>query len=192
MATRVDSRPDRSSEHADLGTAISRYLRDAETGRVPAFDGGDYSPAALRSLRRTLDHVASAVGALGLADLHAMNAKELESLGWQVVDYAGLPPSRAPVVVDALRRLSTYSRTESPADPPPRTRRYTYTRTESTAEPRPRTRFEPASAPAPAGTLGRTPTHTMLALGTRLGAWIERVMVIALLLTAIGLALALI
>jgi hypothetical protein len=173
MATRVDSRPDRSFERADLGTAISRYLRDAEAGRVRAFDGGDYSPAGLRSLRRTLDHVESAVGALGLADLHAMNAKELEALGWQVVDYAGLPPSRAPVVVETLRRLSTYSRTDSPADPPPRIRPV------------------PASAPAPAGT-PRTPTHTMLTLGAGVGAWIERVMVIALVLTAIGLALALI
>jgi hypothetical protein len=175
MATRVDSRPDRTSDHGDLGTAISLYLRDAESGRVRAFDGGDYSPAGLRSLRRTLDHVESAVGALGLADLHAMNAKELESLGWQVVDYAGLPPSRAPAVVEALRRLSTYSRTESPSDPPPRIRAV------------------PAGAPAPAGTPPTpTPTHTMLTLGAVVGAWIERVMVIALVLTAIGLALALV
>jgi hypothetical protein len=172
MATRVDSRSDRSPDHADLGTAISRYLRDAEQGRVPAFGGGDYSPAGLRSLRRTLAHVEAAAGTLDLAGLGAMSSSELERLGRQVVEYEGLPPSRAPAVVDALRRLSTYTRTETAAEPPPRIRP------------------APEAAPPSPGTV-RTPTHTMLALGAHLSVWIERIMVAALVLTVIGLALAL-
>lgn len=172
MATRVDSRQDRSPDPADLGTAISRYLRDAEHGRVRAFDGGEYSPAALRSLRRTLAHVEAAAGAFDLSQLDAMTRRELEQLGQQVVDYEGLPPSRAPAVVDALRRLSTYTRTETGAEPPPRVR------------------LTPEDAPAPTGAV-RTPTHTMIALGAHVSVWIERIMVAALVLTAFGLALAL-
>src|SRR5215218_10011976 len=76
MATRVDSRSDRPPDHHDLGTAIARYLRDAEAGGVRAFDGSEYSPAGLRSLRRTLDQVEAAVGAMGLADLRARDARE--------------------------------------------------------------------------------------------------------------------
>ena len=155
-----------------MSSAITQYLRDAEAGRVRAFDGGDYTPAGLRSLRRTLEHVEAAAGAVGGTDLRAMNARELERLGWQVVDYAGLPPSRAPAVIDAIRRLSTYTRTESPAEPPPRYRQM------------------PERATAPSGPV-RTPTETMLALGAQLSRWIERMMVIALLLTALGLGLAL-
>ena len=37
----------------------------------------------------------------------------------------------------------------------------------------------------------RTPTFTMLTLGAQVGAWLERIIVIAFVLAAIGLALAL-
>ena len=79
----------------------------------------------------------------------------------------GLAPSRLGPIVDALRRCW-----------PPRA-----------------SRRRPLASRAPDPVHERrqspTPTFTMLALGAQVGVWIERIVVIAFVLTAIGLALAL-
>jgi hypothetical protein len=162
MATPVDLRPVRPPGGADLGAAIARYLEDAETGRARAADGAPYTPAALRSLRRSLEHVHAALPAMSVPELRALNAEELESLGRQIAGDEG----HTPVIVDALRRLWASARAESAPEPPPG--------------------VPPAPAPVP------TPTQAVLLLGAQASAWIERAMVIALVLTAIGLAVALV
>jgi hypothetical protein len=163
MATPVDLRPVRPPGGADLGAAIARYLEDAETGRARAADGAPYTPPGLRSLRRSLEHVHAALPAMSVPELRALNAEELESLGRQIAGDDG----HTPVIVDALRRLWASARAETAPDPPP-----------------------PGNLPAPAPV--PTPTQAVLLLGAQASAWIERAMVIALVLTAIGLAVALV
>jgi hypothetical protein len=53
---------------------------------------------------------------------------------------------------------------------------------------------QPGPRPAPAEPVAavRTPTATMLALGTQVSSWLERIVVIAFVLAAIGLALELV
>ena len=64
MAMASESERERARE--TLGDAIADYLRAAEAGIVRDADGRTYTPAALRSLRRTLTSVDAAVGDLGL------------------------------------------------------------------------------------------------------------------------------
>jgi hypothetical protein len=159
-----------------LGTVIPDYLRAAEAGDVPDPNGRMYSATALRGLRRTLADVDAILGDVALTHIHAADDVALESLAWRVIDRGGLPPSRLGTIIDALRRLSAW------AEPGPR------------AGWRPQAEHAPDPSPSPPSprTLSRaarTPTFTMLALGEHVGVWIERIIVIAFVLTAIGLAL---
>ncbi len=135
-------------------------------------------------------------GDVDAGSLAAMNDAELEQLGRRVVIDAGLPPSRLGSIVHALRCLSAYAagrRAAGPppaeplpwADPPrwtdpPRWREPPPRRAAAPHAPEP----EPAAAPE-----ASTPTFTMLALGAHVSTWIERILVIAFVLAAIGLAL---
>jgi hypothetical protein len=152
---------------ADLGTVIPEYLRAAESDRVPAPDGNPYTPAGLRSMRRALDHGAAEAGGMDHAAVAALDERSRARLAWQIVDDAGLPPTRLVSIVEALGCLSAY--TPQSAGPPADRPR---------AAPSPKPALEPS-----------TPTFTMLALGAHVSAWMERIIVIAFVLTAIGLAL---
>jgi len=164
----------------ELGTVIAAYLHDAEGGRALGPDGGPYSPAALRRVRVALGHVDAAAGGLDPGVLGAMDAGELEQLGRRAVDRAGLSPSRLPFVLQALHSLSAYA-----AD-----------RNGAAAAPAPAAAAAPAAATAATAAVPppdpRTPTYAMLALGAQLGTWTERIIVIAFVLTVIGLALELV
>jgi hypothetical protein len=187
------------AETNDVGALIAGYLRDAETGRTRDPAGGIYSPASLRSLRRSFDHIEAVAGHTDAAVLRVMDDAALERLGRQVVDQDGLPPGQLGPIVHALRCLSEYAAGRSPAEPltwvdppaspdPPRWAdrlpRATAAYRPPPAETQHASEPDPAAAPeAP------TPTFTMLALGAHVSAWIERIVVIAFVLTAIGLAL---
>jgi hypothetical protein len=200
MATPVDTRPGGSS----LGTLITAYLRAAESGRTLDRSGNPYSAARVRSLRRALGQVEAAAGPLDPAALNVMDAAALERLGRQVVDHAGLPASRLETIVDALRGLSAYAGAGRPRadrlrrrepfpwpdppswlDPPSRAEAHEPAPTSQRAAARESTPPPPPAAAPEA----RTPTFTMLALGAQVSAWTQRIIVIAFVLTAIGLAL---
>jgi hypothetical protein len=159
-----------------LGTVIPDYLRAAEAGDVPDPNGRMYSATALRGLRRTLADVDAILGDVALTDIHDADEAALEALAWRVVDRGSLPPSRLATIIDALGRLSAW------AEPGPRAGR------RPRAEPAPHPSPPPPRPPSVSGA-ARTPTFTMLALGEHVGVWIERIIVIAFVLTAIGLAL---
>ena len=178
MATPVDK--------THVGALIASYVRDAEAGRTRDPAGGTYTPAALRSLRRSLDHVEAAAGDV---DLTVVDDAGLELLGRQVVHHAGLPQSRLGSIVHALRVLSAYAAGRAPAGPPP-TDPLPWADPPRWTDLPPRAAAPRASEPDPAAAPeARTPTFTLLALGARVSAWIERIIVIAFVLTAIGLAL---
>ena len=167
----------------ELGTVIAAYLQDAEAGRALSPDGGPYSPAALRRVRVALGHVDAAAGGLDPGALGAMDAGELEQLGRLAVDRAGLSPSRLPLMLQALHSLSAYAADGNGSA----VRSGPAVRTGATA---------PSAAVARGGAVAepdpRTPTYAMLALGAQLGTWTERIIVIAFVLTVIGLALELV
>jgi hypothetical protein len=199
MASPVDTRPERS----ELGALITAYLSAAEAGWTLDRSGKPYSPAGVRSLRRALAQVEAVAGPLEPAALKLMDAAALDRLGSRVVDRAGLPRSRLGTIVEALRGLIAYAGAESPprreptpwvepptwVDPPRRVELPTW------VDPPPRTAARapapaaPAPQPPPAAPEARTPTFTMLALGAQVSAWLQRIIVIAFVLTAIGLAL---
>jgi hypothetical protein len=280
MATPVDTTP--------VGALISDFLLDAEAGLARDPAGGTYTPASLRSVRRSLAQVEAAAGHLDAGALKVMDNAGFALLGRQVVHHAGLPASRLGSIVHALLVLSAYAAGRAPAgpqptaplawddppqwrdpprpaeprrradaDPPPRAeprrradtdlprraepRRRADTDPPRRAEPRrradsnpprraeprrradsdphwsadtdlrrwgdtdrrrwadtdphrwtdpPRRAAEPRPEPDPAAAPeAPTPTFTMLALGAHVSTWIERIVVIAFVLTAIGLAL---
>jgi hypothetical protein len=163
MATSVHS--------SRVGDMIVDFLRDAEAGRTRDPTGGPFTPAAVRSLRRALDHVDASARDV---DIAALDAASVELLAHRIVEDEALPPSRLGSIEHALRCLSAYAADRRPyvADP------------DQVAPPPPV--VAPVAGPVVA------PTFAMLALGERLGVWTERIIVIALVLTAIGLAIALI
>jgi hypothetical protein len=150
-----------------VGALIADYLRDAEAGRVRDPAGGTYTPASLRSLSRSFALVEAAAPQLDAGGLAGVADSELEQIGRHVLEQAGLPQSRLGSIVHALRILSAYAGGRAVAQ---------------RASP-------PYLVAAPEA---RTPTYTMLALGSHVSAWIERILVIAFVLTAIGLLLALV
>jgi hypothetical protein len=144
---------------------IDDYLRAAEAGQALDIDGSPYTPAGLRRLRRSLAPVQAAARSLDLSVLDH-DAAAPERLGRQVVEHERLPPSRLGPIVAALRSVCAFAVTGAPATPATEDR---------------------SDAPEPL-----TPTYAMLALGAHVGAWTERIIVIAFVLTAIGLALELV
>jgi hypothetical protein len=177
----------RHADTNDVGALIADFLRDAEAGRVRDSAGGAYTAATLRSVRRSLDRVDAAIGRLDATSLMTAGEADVQRLGRQVVDVSGLPPSRLDAIVHALRCLSAYSSGRRPAEPTSWVDRAMWSEASRRAD-RPRRAPSPASDPA-AAPEARTPTFTMLALGARVSAWIERTVVIAFVLTAIGLAI---
>jgi hypothetical protein len=149
-----------------LDRLIAEYLREADAGRALDVDGSAYTPAGLRRLRRALSPVQAVAGSLDLAALDHVHADTPAQLGRQVVEHAGLPPSRVEPIVAALRSLCGYAAARR------RSARATERRRGSDGAP--------------------TQTDAMLALGARVGAWTERIIMIAFVLTAIGLALELV
>jgi hypothetical protein len=177
----------RPADTNDVGALIVDFLRDADAGRARDTAGGAYTAAALRSLRRSLDRVDAAIGRLDSTLLMSAGEADLERLGREVVDVAGLPPGRLDAIVHALGRLSAYACGRRSAESASWVDRATWPEPPRRADLPPRM-ASPASDPA-AALEARTPTFTMLALGARVSAWIERTVVIAFVLTAIGLAI---
>jgi hypothetical protein len=149
-----------------LDRLISEYLREADAGRALDIDGSAYTPAGLRRLRRALSPVQAVAGSLDLAALDRVDADTPEQLGRQVVEHAGLPQSRVEPIVAALRSVYGYAAARG------RGSRTTERRSGSPAAP--------------------TATDAMLTLGAQVGACMERIIVIAFVLTAIWLALELV
>ena len=144
-----------------LDRLIDEYLREADAGRVLDLDGSAYTPAGLRRLRRALTPVQAVAGTLELATLdHGEHAPE--QLGRQVVEQAGLPPSRLEPIVAALRSVCGFAAEGGRGA---------------------RATERPLGGPKAA-----TPTDAMLILGAHVGVWTERIIVIAFVLAAIGLA----
>lgn len=189
MVTPVDI----ASEGSGLGALVAAYLSAAEAGRTLDRAGRRYSPAGVRSLRRALAQVEAVAGPLDAAALKVMDPTAIERLGRQVVERAGLPPTRLGTIVDALRGLAAYTGTRRrpadprPTDPPRWVDPPTWTDARLRAAPEP-----PPQSPSAAAPEARTPTFAMLALGAHISAWTERIIVIAFVLTAIGLALELV
>ena len=100
--------------------------------------------------------------AADLAAVGSLDSAGLAQLGSAVVERAGVRPSRACATVEALFALRRYTVDGAQAGPPPAVQ---------------------PSASTP------TPTDTMLQLGAHVGTWVERIIVVAFALTAIGLAL---
>jgi hypothetical protein len=153
----------------DLAAVIRDYLDDAESDRV--YDPGfRRSPSRDRSLRRELLRIEAALGDLDVERLERADPAEVDRLAEAVVDDARIASTHSSVVA-ALGILTDFAAWRE--EPAPRRR--------------PRRRRGHAEPEAP-----RTPTGTMLALGTQVSAWFERLVVIAFVLVAIGLALALV
>ena len=177
----------RPADTNDVGALIVDFVRDAEAGRARDTAGGAYTAATLRSLRRSLDQVDATIGRLDSSLLMTAGEADLERLGRKVVDVAGLPPSRLDAIVHALGCLSAYASGRRPAELASWVDRARWPEQPPWAD-RPPRMASPASDPAVAPG-ARTPTFTMLALGAHVGTWIERTVVIAFGLTAIGLAI---
>jgi hypothetical protein len=198
MTTRFNTARMRVLGDDTFTTVIADFLRDAEAGRASDAAGNPYSPAALRCLRRALVHVDAALGTSRLPGAE-MDHALVEELGWRVIHETGVPPSRLASVVDALAGLVSYATWQRPAAlpqwsrPAPRQPERSWERParRHLQDPFPPDPLaEPMARPV-SDTEPRTPTFSMLALGAQVGAWMERIIVIAFVLTAIGLALAL-
>jgi len=247
MATPFDTAATHVHDGDDSGGLIAAYLREAETGRARDAAGNTYSPARLRSLRRSLVPVRAVLGAEELRAAE-LDPAAVDELAWRVVDRSALAPSRHGSIVEALTSVISYATSQRRADPPTRQRpapsvlpdpptwdgpdpphwepptdmpprdpdwweppaRPDRARRERPpARPpwypprrEPRSRSTPPNQPPRdrgADNTARpvsddeshTPTFTMLTLGAQVGRWVERIIVIAFVLTAIGLALAL-
>jgi hypothetical protein len=153
----------------DLAAVIRDYLDDADSDRV--YDPGfRRSPSRDRSLRRELLRIEATLGHLDVEALEHADPVAIDRMAQAVVDDARVASSHSSVVA-ALGILTDFAAWRE--EPAPRRR--------------PRRRHAEADHAAP-----RTPTGTMLALGTQVTAWFERLVVVAFVLVAIGLALALV
>jgi hypothetical protein len=182
MTSALDTSSRLTSDDEPLAALIDEFLRAAE--RDGAFDGAGnrYSPAAVRSLRRALLLVRATLGAMPV-HLAALDRDSIADMAWRTIEERALAPSRFDSLADAMHSLVAYAACQRPAvQTPSRAGALPRIALEPPAESAPRPHSQPASI---------TPTSTMLLLGARAGRWIERVIVLALVLTAIGLALAL-
>jgi len=151
----------RSNE--ELGTLIADFLDGARTGTVRAPGGAHYTPAQLRELRGALTHVTSELGA---RDVGELRSRDVRALVDELLD-AGLSPSRAGAIVDALRPVYAF------------------------ALERGLVTTSPLVGLAPAAPGNPSPTTAMLELGEQLARSAGRLMVLLLVLAAVGLAVAL-
>ena len=166
----ADTPSDKGGDGRRLSAVIAAFLRAAEAGRARDGHGAPYTRAGLRDLRSALTHVDAD---LGSADVDVVEASHLQALVERLHD-AGLPPSRISAIVEAMRSLYAYASENGLAAGDPAADAIT-------SRDRDENRSQPFQAP-PA-------THTMLALGTQVSAWAERIIVMAFVLTAIALVL---
>jgi site-specific recombinase XerD len=151
----------RSSE--ELGSVVSEFLGAAEAGSARAPGGDRYTPDELRTLRRSLAHASTELGSLPVGELRTRDVRKLiDELG-----EAGLPPSRAEEIVDALRAV------------------YAYAMQHDIVTTSPLVGLAPAAARE-----GPSPTTAMIELGQDLARWGVRLMVMLFVLAAVGLAVA--
>jgi hypothetical protein len=151
----------RSNE--ELGALIADFLDGARTGVVRAPGGLPYTPTDLRRLSGALSHVTSELGAYDVAELRSCDVRALVD---GLLD-AGLSPTRARAIVDALHPVYAY------------------------ALERGLVTTSPLVGLAPAATEGPSPTTAMLELGEQLAKFTGGLMVLLLVLAAMGLAVAL-
>jgi hypothetical protein len=151
----------RSNE--ELGALIADFLDGAQAGVVRAPGGSPYTPADVRRLRGALSHVTSELGDRDVAELRPGDVRVLVD---ELLD-AGLPPTRAGAIVDALRSVYVYARERGLVTTSPLVRL------------------------APAAPEELSPTTAMLELGEQLARLTGGVTVLLFALTAVGLAVAL-
>jgi site-specific recombinase XerC len=151
----------RSNE--ELGALIADFLDGAQAGVVRAPGGSPYTPADVRRLRGALSHVTSELGDRDVAELRPRDVRALVD---ELLD-AGLSPTRAAAIVDALRPVYAYARERGLVA------------------------TSPLVGLAPAAPKESSPTSAMLELGERLARLTGGVMVLLFALTAVGLAVAL-
>jgi hypothetical protein len=148
----------------DLGALIADFLKSAETD-------GDYTREQLRDLRGSLAHVVASklavqdAGAVSGADVHAL-VDELRT--------DGVPAQRAGQVVHSLRLVFAHAIASGVVRSSP------LVGVAAVAD------ADPDTTPSP------SPTTAMLMLGAGLVDWLVKLIVIAFVLTAIGLAVALV
>jgi site-specific recombinase XerC len=151
----------RSNE--ELGALIADFLDGARAGVVRAPGGSPYTPADVRRLRGALSHVTSELGARDVAELRPRDVRGLVD---ELLN-AGLPPTRAGAIVDALRRVYAYARERGLVT------------------------TSPLVGLAPAAPEESSPTTAMLELGEQLARLTGGLMVLLFVLAAVGLAVAL-
>jgi hypothetical protein len=145
-----------------LGTLISVFLDEADAGLVRAPGGRRYTRAQLHELRAGLAHVTAELGTL---EVDAVDAGDVR---WLVerLDAAGLSPDRVRSAVGALRSV------------------YAHAISLRMVRTSPLVGFAVTDPATP------SPTDAVLALGQHLVTWTVRVIVVAFLAIALGLALA--
>jgi hypothetical protein len=148
----------------DLGTVIAGFLAGAEAGTVLAPAGRPYTRAEVRELRGALSHVSSSD--LGSHGVDAVSSGDVGSL-IDALRAEGLPPSRVGAIVDALRSVFAY------------------------AIGRGLVISSPLIGLAPLTPEGPSPTTAVVALGETLVTWTVRLIALAFVLVAVGLAVAL-
>ena len=151
--------PARAPAPTTIGSVISAFLTDAQSGRVQAPGGQPYSRESFREIRAALAHVDSALGHLQIEQLDG------ERVGALLDELAGdgLAPSRIDSVVLALHRLSAYAGLDgAPALIPAAA-----AVAPAAAEPLPVT---PEPGPPPP----RTPTMEMLGAARSVATWTVR------------------
>ena len=147
-----------------LGAVIAEFLGDAETGAIPGAGARPYTLAELRELRGALIHVSSELGEL---DVAVVQSRDVRGLVDQL-RAAGLPERRLGSILDALRRVYAYA----------------VGRGLVTSSPLVGLTFPVHEAPSP--------TTAMLEFGERLATWTARLMVMAFVVVAVGVAVALV
>jgi site-specific recombinase XerC len=149
---------------SDLGGVIDDFLAGAEAGNVRAAGGKAYTRAELRELRGALTHVSSELGELDVAEVRSRDVRRLG----EELEAAGLPPARVAAILDALRAVYAYAMRRGLVATSP---------------------LVGLTVPAPEGP---SPTTAMIQFGEELATWAVRLMLVAFLAVAVGLAVALV
>jgi hypothetical protein len=170
---------DQRATRNPLEMVIADFLREAEEGRARAVGDRPYTREELRKLRAALIHIASELGTMSVEDVRVWDVHAL-------IDHlreAGLPPSRLNSIIAAFRALYAYAERRRLVEKSP-VPALSFLGRDHRAEARGREQRTPA----------RTPTGAMLALGTKVVNWTERLVLLAfvLLVLALGVELGLV
>jgi hypothetical protein len=153
-----------------LETVIEEFLREAEEGDQRAVGNRPYTYAELRELRAALIHIASELGTTPISHVTAWEVRTLiDRLG-----DAGLSAARLNSVMEAFRSLYAYAERRRLVHSTPVPRLSLLTHDER--EPARSVEFE-------------TPTDAMLALGTRVATWTERLVLLTFIVIAVALGI---